>query len=320
MPKKETFHPCAVKQLEGKKAEAAAERAIAENPTNKPTFGVPATLIAMTGILEPQKLDVRKPPEAGALTALVSRYFGKGGVSLTVSFMERTARDLAGRIVEHMNAWKQYGNINFTLVDTDGDVRISRKRGGYWSYLGTDIYQIPKNQPTMNLEGFSMQTPESEFRRVVRHETGHTLGFPHEHMREEIIKRLDPNKTIAYFMRTQGWSQQDVVAQVLTPLEKSQLLFVPGFEQPEDASIMTYSLPAAITVDGRPIVGGKDITTMDGAYVGAIYPKEPIVTPPPPGVTIIKLEIQGQVTSVKLLEGPTGTTGPVVGGSPGGNN
>jgi hypothetical protein len=30
-------------------------------------------------------------------------------------------------------------------------------------------------------------TPDAEFYRVVRHETGHTLGFPHEHMRKEII-------------------------------------------------------------------------------------------------------------------------------------
>jgi len=54
---------------------------------------------------------------------------------------------------------------------------------GYWSYLGTDILHIPKNRPTMCLENFSMDTLESEYKRVVRHETGHTLGFPHEHMR-----------------------------------------------------------------------------------------------------------------------------------------
>ena len=49
----------------------------------------------------------------------------------------------------------------------------------------------------MNLEAFTMDTPDSEFFRVVRHETGHTLGFPHEHMRKAIIDRLDPEKVIA---------------------------------------------------------------------------------------------------------------------------
>ncbi len=36
-----------------------------------------------------------------------------------------------------------------------------------------------------------MQTPESEYHRVVRHETGHTLGFPHEHMRKELVEKID---------------------------------------------------------------------------------------------------------------------------------
>lgn len=49
------------------------------------------------------------------------------------------------------------------------------------------------------LQGFSMTTPESEYKRVVRHETGHTLGFPHEHLRQEIVNDIDPDKAITYF-------------------------------------------------------------------------------------------------------------------------
>ena len=56
--------------------------------------------------------------------------------------------------------------------------------------------------PTMNLEGFTMRTPESEFLRVVRHEAGHTLGFEHEHMRTQLVQRIDRKKAIAYFRRT----------------------------------------------------------------------------------------------------------------------
>ena len=69
-----------------------------------------------------------------------------------------------------------------------------------------------------------MATPDSEFHRVVRHETGHTLGFPHEHMRKEIIDRIDREKAIALFMSTQGWSREQVIAQVLTPLEASAMI------------------------------------------------------------------------------------------------
>ena len=36
-----------------------------------------------------------------------------------------------------------------------------------------------------------MRMSEAEFRRVVRHEAGHTLGFEHEHMRAGLVKRID---------------------------------------------------------------------------------------------------------------------------------
>ncbi len=80
-----------------------------------------------------------------------------------------------------------------------GDVRISTTGMGYWSYLGTDIMLVPKSNPTMNLQGFSMFTRESEYKRVVRHETGHTLGFPHEHLRKEIVANIDPARAYKYF-------------------------------------------------------------------------------------------------------------------------
>src|SRR5205085_8576725 len=98
-------------------------------------------------------------------------------------FLDGPPVDLRRRIVSHMNAWAKTANVRFVQTKTDPQVRIAREGGadgGYWSYLGTDILQIDADQPTMNLEAFAMDTPESEFHRVVRHETGHTLGFPHE--------------------------------------------------------------------------------------------------------------------------------------------
>jgi hypothetical protein len=141
---------------------------------------------------------------------------------------------------------------------------------GYWSYVGTDILTIARDEPTMNLEGFTMRTPESEFRRVVRHEAGHTLGFPHEHMRKAIIERLDREKTIAHFMKTQGWSRREVIDQVLTPLEESALL---GTAVTDETSIMCYDMPGFLTKDGRPVTGGMDINKSDADFIARLYPK-----------------------------------------------
>jgi hypothetical protein len=122
----------------------------------------------------------------------------------------------------------------------------------------------------MNLEAFTMNTPESEFHRVVRHETGHTLGFPHEHMRKALVDKLDVAKTLEYFERTQGWSEDEVRAQVLTPLEESTLLGT----KPDPKSIMCYQIPGEITKDGKPIIGGTDIDPSDFKFAASIYPKK----------------------------------------------
>jgi len=104
---------------------------------------------------------------------------------------------------------------------------------------------------------------------VVRHETGHTMGFPHEHMRKELVAKIDPAKAYDYYRRTQGWDKAMVDAQVLTPLDDKTIMGTPA----DQTSIMCYQLPGAITRDGRPILGGTDINAIDYAFAGSIYPK-----------------------------------------------
>jgi hypothetical protein len=191
-------------------------------------------------------------------------------VSLTVGFLDDASDDLKQRILSHMNAWSSYCNASFTLTDNNPQVRIKFTEGdGYWSYLGTDILNIDPDQPTMNLDSFSMDTPESEYHRVVRHETGHTLGFPHEHMRAEIVDNIDPNKAIDYFGATQGWSKQEVIDQVLTPIDSSALI---ATEQADENSIMCYALPGDIMKDGNPVPGGLDIDDQDAKFASLVYP------------------------------------------------
>jgi hypothetical protein len=247
---------CSIKSLPERLRAKAAEFAIKINPVNAPAPGFQAFF--GESVSDPQ-----------ALTVLTSKYWGPTPRRLTVSFMENTPANLKVRIVSHMNAWTRTGCISFVETSGIGNIRISRRAGGYWSYLGTDVLLIPSNRPTMNLEGFSMNTPESEFIRVVRHETGHTLGFPHEHMRRELVNRIDPQKAYEYFQRTQGWDKRMVDQQVLTPLDVRSIMGTPA----DQNSIMCYHLPGSITRDGQPILGGKDINRSDFDFVGRIYPK-----------------------------------------------
>ena len=219
------------------------------------------------------------------IAAITDRKWPVSGVRLTVGFMDGPPADLRKRLLSHMNAWNATANVSFTESKVDPQVRIARaggQDGGYWSYLGTEILEIPKNEPTMNLEDFTMNMPESEFHRVVRHETGHTLGFPHEHMRRELVQRIDEEKAIKFFGATQGWSPEEVRQQVLTPLDDATLTETP---HADEKSIMCYQLPGTITVDGKPILGGLDIDASDFAFAGSLYPKpHQIVAPDDAGV------------------------------------
>ena len=234
----------------------AAEVAGKINPVNMP----PVASFAFAGdsVAEPLRMAVS-----------TAKYWGPRPRQLTVSFMETTAKDLRARIVSHLNAWTKTGCISFIETSGTGDVRISRGPGGFFSYLGTDVLLIPKNRQTMNLQGFTMSTPESEYKRVVRHEAGHTLGAPHEHMRKALVARIDPQKAYDFFQRTQGWDRAMVDAQVLTPLNERSLLNTPV----DQDSIMCYQLPGSITRDGLPIRGGTDINANDFAFISTIYPK-----------------------------------------------
>lgn len=250
---------CTIKTLPPSKMMAAAQKAREINPANAPS----SHLLGMV------PRDVVIPPEH--LAVLTAKRWSPTGVRLTVGFLDNPEAALRQRILSHMNAWGLWANVQFVESAIAPQVRIGRTAGdGYWSYLGTDILTVAPSERTMNLDSFTMNTPDSEFFRVIRHETGHTLGFPHEHLREEIINRIDREKAIALFMASQGWSRDQVIAQVLTPISHSALIET---AQADINSIMCYFLPASIMKDGVAVTGGADIDSQDSQFAALVYPK-----------------------------------------------
>lgn len=257
------YKPCSIKMLPENEWEAAAKTAAAHNPMNRPATH------------QLFHLGLNGTPPRVRLSVVHTKFWGSGGVKLTVGFLETAAPALKRKILSHMNAWGDYCNVKFVLSANSPQVRISFSTpppdDGYWSYLGTDILHVKASEPTMNLDSFSMSTPDSEFYRVVRHETGHTLGMPHEHLRADIINKMDRDKTIAFFKKTQGWSKNEVIQQVLTPISESALL---ATEHADPKSIMCYALPGEIMINKKPVPGGVDIDPMDKKFAALVYPKK----------------------------------------------
>lgn len=258
---------CTPRMIPPGEAVAAADAAVKINPMNQPNL---EALSAMPGFSLPA-------PEH--LAVVTSKYWGVGGVKLTVAFLDNPSKELRSKILSHMNAWNKTANVEFveTAQAEDAQVRINRERmndpawNGYWSFLGTDILKFEgPNKQTMNLEAFTMNTPDAEFYRVVRHEAGHTLGFPHEHMRQELVDKIDREKAISYYGRLTGWTREQVIQQVLTPLESSSIR---GTAHADPKSIMAYQVPGSVTIDGQPIIGGLDLDQSDYNFAALIYPK-----------------------------------------------
>jgi hypothetical protein len=162
---------CSVKHLPDHRVVEAAHNAVRINPTNHPRL---AGLVSLVTRLRPEAEDALHPEYLAVMT---TKYWGPAGVKLSVSFLDTVSQELSRKILSHMNAWGDYCNVKFLRATRDGDVRIDlSETGQYASYIGTDVKLVPAGEPTMWLSGFSLKTPASEYRRVVRHETGHCLA------------------------------------------------------------------------------------------------------------------------------------------------
>lgn len=281
----------------------AIEAAVAENPANR----APPMAVSVMGLFAAPQEPL--PPEH--LAVLVSRYWGPAGVVLPTYFMDGPDAATKSEILKHLNLWHTEGNANCSFVETHDQstslVRIDRDpEGGYWSYLGTDCKVIPLSQTTMNLAGITARTDPAELMRVVPHEGGHALGFPHGHALPEVIADLDPAKVIPYYQRETGWSELMIRQQILTPPNASDLAGTLGAAD-NRVSIMTYPFPAKVTRSGRAIPGGLRPTPQDYATAAKLYPVRsgPVSPPPPPPVP---LTVSVGRVALNLLTNGTGIT------------
>lgn len=261
------FVPCRMMSLEDDLLVEARRIAIDVNPANDLFFRGSAGIAA--ALLDPQ-----------SLAAYTGKYWRTDGVELSVSFVDPCSDELKRRILSHLNAWNTVGQVNavFRLTNGTGQVRIGLDpRDGHYSFIGTDILSVPSNQKTMNL-AVSDSTPEREMRRVVTHEGGHSLGFPHEHLRRSLVALIDPDLAYRYFAMTQGWNQQTTRNNVLTPLDERSIT---GSTETDPISIMCYPIPGSITRNGQPIPGGMDLSEIDKVFARKLYPPKSPPSPPP---------------------------------------
>jgi hypothetical protein len=197
----------------------------------------------------------------------------KPGTTLHVGFLDGDPR-VWKKVGKYAAKWCDHANIKFdfdytTVPNHDAEIRITFKRPGSWSYVGTSCLKAPKAQPTMNYGWLKWNTPVTEYNRVVVHEFGHAIGCIHEHMSPEAKIPWDKPRAYAYYMSTQGWTEQDVDVNLFQLYDESTT----RASEFDPTSIMIYPIPNDLTIGDFEVGWTMDLSETDKAFIATLYPK-----------------------------------------------
>jgi serralysin len=194
------------------------------------------------------------------------------GQTLTVSMTGGSAI-VRSKVRLFAEEWTNYANIKFNFVDDAAiaDIKIHFSKGGSWSTIGRDALLVPFDFPTMNFGWLNDDTPDDEVRRVVLHEFGHALGLTHEHQSPTAGIPWNKEKVYSYYRITQNppWSKEDVDSNVFMKYEVSST----NYSQYDPTSIMHYSIPPELTLDGSSVPENTTLSNTDIEYIRLWYPQ-----------------------------------------------
>ncbi len=254
----EPLHVCVDRFLPEGRHVDAANRAVAENPSNAP-------------------IPPRAPPGSLAshplsLALITGNMWPKIGKTLRVRFLDGDPA-VQARLPKHAEAWSNYANITLDFgSDPDAEIRISFQESGSWSWIGTQCLSIAKNEATMNFGWLTPDTDEDEYSRVVTHEFGHAIGCIHEH--QNPVAGIPWDKPVVYQYYEgppNNWTKGEVDTNLFHRYNKG----LTQFSQFDPASIMEYPIPAPFT-DGKLVVGmNRELSGMDKQFIAGQYPLQP---------------------------------------------
>jgi hypothetical protein len=256
---------CFERILPPHKLEAAARRAIEENPENRPRFatGTPVEAAAVTGKMWAQNRTLR------------IKFLGGDQV-------------VRNRVMRWANVWTGYVNLKFQWVGDDepADIRIDARYNpadGSWSFIGTDALEIGPAEPmdgalpgtTMRLGWLLPTSDDEEYSAVVLHEFGHgAVALIHEH--QSPAANIPWNRPRVYQLLggpPNNWPKQTIDENMFDRLAADQTQYT----QMDPKSIMMYPIDPSLTLNGFSVGWNTTLSPLDIQFSTQRYPR---ATPP----------------------------------------
>jgi hypothetical protein len=223
-------------------------------------------------------------PDEQFRMAVKSKKLWPNGKTLRIKFLD-TDDYVQQKVLEVASQWLPHVNLSFEHVrQGEAEIRVSTRRTGHWSRVGTECAGVPKELATMNLE-LSKHTTNDEFERVALHEFGHVLGCIHEHQSPAAKIPWNRSAVYTYYKREPNkWSEQQVDLQIFDKYDQKSTQHT----EFDPKSIMIYPIPPEHT-DGRFCVDwNHELSKTDTEFIGSKYPRPdqsiPELTPDGPAI------------------------------------
>jgi len=193
-------------------------------------------------------------------------------VTLACGFFNGASAQQKQRVMNAANQWTQ-GSIadrlqfRFGYDEEKGlieqaQVRILVGYPGYLTDLGTSAKGTRPTKPTVRLyQGLE--------KKKVIHEFGHVLALHHEHQHPDRRGKLKEQDVIDYFRDHEGWTPaQTTNALLKTWGTDARCVGHPNYTVD---SIMSYDIPAKLTVDNTRIAMASRVSRDDLQCVAGLY-------------------------------------------------